>query len=91
MPYPFIHCPTWAVMRDDLIKKYGVEEYAIPTAPDLRFLRRKVEKVVVEMPFALEFRDDETLSVSAIREICEYLRLPKSKFGWTMDQDEDAL
>lgn len=91
MPYPLIHCPTWAEMRSNLIQNYGIEEYTVPTIPGHVFLRRRVGTHVIELPWECEYRDDETLSVSAIRELCDYLHLPKSKFGWSMADDVDAL
>ena len=89
MAYPFIHCPPWAEMRTNLINNHAV--VMVPILNDGKetgdfFLARNENGTQHVFPFPVLLDDDEIVSVSMIRQLCRYLKLPKAEFGLTIEE-----
>lgn len=87
--YPFIYYPTWAEFRAEIAKEFGVELRTIRTdeiddVPDIIYLERQHDGKVLCYPFPILLEEEERMTLSLLRKICEYLELPVAHWGLTL-------
>lgn len=77
----------WELTLGELIEQvrrcYGIEiDYRSAAVVASRFLRRE------DRAYVLLIEEDEILSISVLRSLCRYYRIPPEDFGLTTEPDD---
>ncbi len=88
MAYPFAKAPTFAELRDRLVKEFNCKHIKLTanvrdpkgTEQEIYYFERTVNKVVIRA-VGPDLKDEERVAYSVIRSLCVKLKIDPAEFG----------